>query len=159
MADNTAQLADLAELVMSVSRRLNAVVRADAQAVQLSSLERLVMRHIGLHPGTTPTQISNLFGMKSSNTSTALRSLERRGFVRREVDPDDGRAAHLYPTQSATDNLARVRAHWAQLLGPYVSSDAKLDGVVALLRELDLSLNLDTSMPRAVGATPVEGWA
>lgn len=141
MSDRDSQLADFAELIMSVSRRLNAVVRNDPGAVQLSSLERLVMRHIGQHPGATPTQIASLFSMKSSNTSKALQSLERRGFIDRVMDPDDGRGVLLYPTVAATENLGRVRDHWAALLEPYLPESANIPEFVRLLSDLDVKLN------------------
>jgi DNA-binding MarR family transcriptional regulator len=126
---------------MSVSRRLNAEVRNDPGAIQLSSLERMVMRFIDQNPGTAPSRLGHRLGLCSSNTSTALRSLESRGLVERVADPEDGRGVRLYPTQRASDNLVRVRARWAKLLAPLVPADIELRSTLTTLTALDEALN------------------
>ncbi|MDR1185875.1 MAG: MarR family transcriptional regulator [Bifidobacteriaceae bacterium] len=138
--DRTELSADLAELIMSLSRWLQAEVVRDAGAVQLSSLERMIMRDIEQNPGTTPGRLGRHLGLRSSNTSAALRSLERQGMVRRAHDPADRRRIQLFPTPKAQGNLARVRASWADLLGPHLDSDAAVAHAVALLTDLDRSL-------------------
>ncbi|MDR1711261.1 MAG: MarR family winged helix-turn-helix transcriptional regulator [Propionibacteriaceae bacterium] len=140
-----AALADLAEAIMSVSRRLHAAGHSHPEVIQLSSLERMVMRYIDHHPGTTPGKVAIHVGLKSSNASTALRSLSDQGFVRRETDPSDGRGTLLYATEVAQQNLAHVRVAWAELLRPYCPNDDSLQAALQLLEDLDQAL--DCSSP------------
>ncbi|WP_336631459.1 MULTISPECIES: MarR family winged helix-turn-helix transcriptional regulator [unclassified Microbacterium] len=42
--------------------------------------------------------------------SRAVRELEQRGFIRRDPDPDDGRASILSPTPLGVERLAAARA-------------------------------------------------
>ena len=71
------------------------------------------MRHIDHHPGVTPSEVARATGLQRSNLSTALRALERRGFVERRADPHDARGVNLFPTDLAADNLKRLRRQWA----------------------------------------------
>ncbi len=136
-ADERTQLADLAESVLSVSRRLTA--RPGEGAIHLSPLESLVMRQVDLDPGITPSRLAHALGLRSSNTSAALRGLETRGFIRREVDPADGRGVRVYPTPVAHENLERKRALWVDLLAPHLEDPAGLPEALALLRRIDAS--------------------
>jgi DNA-binding MarR family transcriptional regulator len=132
--------ARFAELVLSVSRRLNLLDSADAGAISLSPLEAMVMREIDASPGTTPSRIAARLGLKSSNASAALRDLELKGFIRRSVDPSDGRSVLVRPTPLARENLARKRDHWVDVLAPHLDDDAALNSAVQLLAALDAAL-------------------
>ena len=108
------ELADLAEAILGVGRELR--LRTQAGAVQLTAQEAHVMRHIDHHPGVTPSDVARATGLQRSNLSTALRALERRGFVERRADPHDARGINLFPTDRAADNLKRLRRQWADQL-------------------------------------------
>ena len=54
------------------------------------------MRYINHRPGVTPQRVARFTGLQRSNLSSALRSLERRGLVRRRADPADARSANLF---------------------------------------------------------------
>lgn len=114
------ELADLAEAIIGVARelrlRLDTAAASDADIVELTASEAHVMRHIDHHPGVTPSDLARATGLQRSNMSTALRSLENRGFVERRADPHDARGVNLYPTDRAAENLKRLRRQWAQLL-------------------------------------------
>jgi DNA-binding MarR family transcriptional regulator len=133
-------VAQLAELILSVSRRLGLRDHQDAFAVPLSPLEAMVMRHVDAEPGTTPSRISAKLGLRSSNTSAALRDLEAKGFVRRTVDPADARSVRVEPTPLASENLARKREHWVRLLAPHLPDAGAVASAVAVLAGLDSAL-------------------
>ncbi|MGC3992870.1 MAG: MarR family transcriptional regulator [Propionicimonas sp.] len=145
--------ARLAELVLSVSRRLSLLDHADVGSVPLSPLEAMVMRHIDAEPGTTPSRIAARLGLRSSNTSAALRDLEAKGFIRREVDPDDGRSVRVEPTAFARENLASKRRYWVQLLAPMLDDAAGLAAATSLLAALDHDLEAAAGVP----SNPKEG--
>lgn len=141
MADgDTSGITDLADVLLSVARKITVRADEDPGFVTLTQLECLVMRHIDKHPGITPSRIAAAVGLKTSNASTALRSLEAKGFITREPDPRDRRTVHIYPTPLAADNLRRVRRVWHSLLAPHLTDPAATAEAVAFLTRLDDSL-------------------
>ncbi|WP_445165961.1 MarR family winged helix-turn-helix transcriptional regulator [Mycolicibacterium sp. Dal123E01] len=120
------ELADLAEAILGVGRELR--MRGDADVEHLTAQEAHVMRHIDHHPAVTPSDVARATGLQRSNLSTALRALEKRGFVERRADPHDARGINLFPTARAADNLKRLRRQWAKqikgALGGEVNSAA-----------------------------------
>lgn len=137
--------ARFAELVLSVARRLTLLEHGASGTVALSQLEAMVMRHVDDEPGTTPSRIAATLGLKSSNTSAALRDLEAKGFVRRTVDPADGRGVRVEPTAQARESLALKRAYWVSRLDEHLSDEAALTAAVRLLAELDADLQTASS--------------
>lgn len=141
MADSDESgLADLADVLISVARKIAVRADEDPGFVTLTPLESLVMRHIDKHPGITPSRIAAAVGLRTSNASTALRSLEAKGFITREPDPGDRRAVHIHPTPLAADNLQRVRQVWHTLLAPHLADPAATASAVDFLTALDDSL-------------------
>lgn len=147
--------ARLAELVLSVARRLTLLEHQAPGTVPLSQLEAMVMRHVDAEPGTAPSRISATLGLKSSNTSAALRELEAKGFIRRTVDPTDGRGVRVEPTPVARENLALMHDHWVGRLAPHLPDVTALGAAVDLLARLDGAL--EASSGTASAATGQEG--
>lgn len=139
--------AQLAELMLNVSRRLALLDHDDSDTVPLGAVEAMVMRHVDAHPGVTPSQISARLGLKSSNTSAALRDLETKGFIRRGIDPADGRGVRVDPTPLARRNLARKRARWNRQLSPHLPNEDALAVTVELLTSLDAALEVVSGSP------------
>lgn len=135
--------ADLAQLVLSVARKIQARESPDSSVIQLSALESLVMRHIGQNPAITPRSLGRQLGLQRSNTSTTLRALESKGLITREVDPVDRREIRIRATQLARRNLEVVRAGWSDLIRPLLPANEQLRVAVDLLTDLDETLNLD----------------
>ena len=137
-----AELADLAEAILAVGRELR--MRIGTDAAPLTVQEAHVMRHIDHHPGVTPSDVARATGLQRSNLSTALRGLERRGFVERRADPHDARGVNLFPTDRAADNLHRLRRQWSDQLAKALSDDQQ-DAATAtvLLQRIEAGLIAD----------------
>jgi DNA-binding MarR family transcriptional regulator len=133
-------LADLAWVVQAVARKIRAEDHRDPAIIALSPLERMVMRHIDANPGVGPKQIASDVGLKSSNTSTTLRALEKKGLVTRVAGECDGRCVFVYPTELARENMDRIRAEWASLLAPLLPDAAPVATATAFLVSLDDAL-------------------
>ena len=133
-------LADLSHYVQSLSRTLIDHIQQIPDAEQLSPLEVITLRHIDENPGIAPSAIGADLGLRSSNVSAALRSLERRDFIQRQRDPRDGRAVQVTVTDHARASIARVRAGVTALLDGLLPPDAPLAETVELLRNLERSM-------------------
>jgi DNA-binding MarR family transcriptional regulator len=135
------ELAELAQLILSVAREIRFRGYDDPEAVSLNASEANVMRYIDTHPGTTPSAVADATGLRRSNLSAALRDLESRGFVERRVDPNDGRGVNLFPTPRAARNLQLVRREWAQALAAGLGDDDRdLPAAKRLLARLESEL-------------------
>lgn len=106
--------ADLAEVVLRVARELTYREHRESRGISLTPANGNIMRHIDRHPGATPSEVADATGVFRSNLSTALRELERIGFVERRSDPTDGRGVRLFSTEAAAQNLALIQEGWSE---------------------------------------------
>jgi MarR family transcriptional regulator, temperature-dependent positive regulator of motility len=103
-------------------------------------LESAVMRFIDRNPGTSARAASEATLLPSSNFSRALRGLEKKGLVRRDVNERDARGVHLYPTARAQENLQHLREAWSRALEGIVDDPETIDLVSATLRRIENEL-------------------
>jgi DNA-binding MarR family transcriptional regulator len=82
-----------------------------------------VAQHIAPQ-GTRVTELSARAWLTKATVVHAVDELERLGYVRREPDPDDGRAKLVVPTerahaaeQAAREIIDEMRTTWAALMG------------------------------------------
>lgn len=68
-------------------------------------LHGFALQAIGLE-GTTISELARQLGVTKQAAAKTVASLERAGYVRREPDPDDGRAVRLLRTARGTEMLA-----------------------------------------------------
>lgn len=136
--EQTSRLFELADLILAVGRHIQASKEAAAESG--TPLEGAVMRYIDRHPGTTASAAAEATQLISSNFSRALRGLEKAGFVRRDVDPQDARRVRLYPTDKAQENLQRLRAAWSHLLEEAAADSGEIDAAISALRHIEARL-------------------
>lgn|SRR6478735_6114660 len=129
---HTEQLADLADVVMAVSRAIKLRTAADPSVLDLSTTEVTVLRYIDHHPGVSPSAVASGTGLQRSNLSRALRDLEAKHLVRRAADPSDNRQSLLRSTESAAENLRHIRAIWSGLLRDALADTGDHDITAAL---------------------------
>lgn len=142
----SAQLFELADLILAVGRHINAAKEATAESG--TPLEGAVMRFVDRHPGTTVSAAAEATQMISSNVSRAVRGLEQKGLVRRDADPRDARRVRLYPTRKAAENLQRLRDTWTRLLQGAVTDADEIDTLITALQHIETRL-----VTRSRGAT------
>lgn len=129
--------ADIAELVLSIARRIATSVQTAPDVVRLSNLESLVMRFIDRNPGVSPSQLGEHLGLRTANVSAILRQLEEKRLVRRESASDDRRAVTVHATALASHNLARLREEWSKQLDGVIPVDVDEQALLGFLRDFD----------------------
>ncbi|MGV9367178.1 MarR family winged helix-turn-helix transcriptional regulator [Amycolatopsis sp. NPDC003731] len=134
----SAKLFELADLILAVGRHIEAAKEAEAEGG--TPLEGAVMRFVDRHPGTTARAAAEATQLISSNFSRAVRGLESKGLLRREVDPHDARRVRLYSTDKAHRNLQQLRHIWSRLLDDAVTEIDEVDPVIATLRHIETRL-------------------
>lgn len=140
--EHTSRLFELADLILAVGRHIQAAKNGGAETG--TPLEGAVMRFIDRNPGTTASEAAEATQLISSNFSRAVRGLETRGLVRRDVDEHDARRVRLYPTDKAAKNLRRLREIWSDLLVGIVTDPNEIDAVTSTLRHIETRLIAQT---------------
>jgi len=138
--DNAVDLADLAAIVLLLSRRLHAAEAGVEGIVQLGGVETLVMHHVDRHPGVSPSAMASAVGLRPSNASAAVRALEQHGMVERRRAVDDARCVELWATPRAHRNLELLRARWADMLAPHMPDIDGVRAATTLLERVDEAL-------------------
>lgn len=149
--DHDRALADLADLLLSVARVLH-VPQIDG-LVHLTATETTVMRCIDRNPGVSAGRAAQVTGLQRSNLSTAVRSLESKGLVRRDADERDARSVRLHPTPLAGENLSALRAEWSRVLAEAEVPGAAIDSTIAVLGRLDAALQGAGQAPASSSST------
>lgn len=137
--ERDAKLAAIAQYIFFLARKIQMIDLGD-DVIALSNLESLLMRHIDVNPGITPSRLANDLGLRSGNTATALRSLESKGLITKAASETDRRRSHFVLTDFARADIVRVRAAWARVLASVVPDDADLDAALAVLDSIDSGL-------------------
>jgi DNA-binding MarR family transcriptional regulator len=132
--------AELADLVLSISREIQFRGYSSAEAISLSIPEGTVMRYLHRHPGVPPSQIAEATGLQRTNVSSTLRSLEARELIERRGCPEDRRGSKIYPTALGTSNYALVRQEWAGLLSAAAEQADSLTDTLELLARIEQGL-------------------
>jgi DNA-binding MarR family transcriptional regulator len=140
--EQTQRLFELADLILAVGRQIYASKEFSAEfgGQSWTPLETAVLRFIDRNPGTSASAAATATQLISSNFSRALRGLEKKGLVRRDVDAADGRRVRLYPTERAQHNLRQLREIWSRLLDGVIADPAGVEQLTAGLRRVETGL-------------------
>ena len=99
---------------LQVARRLETIEFRDPRVARLTPVERLVVQHVGRHPGISLGELAAQVNLQTSNASAAVRRLVDLGLVARTRDTADARRVVLSPTPEAERNLELVHDEWAR---------------------------------------------
>lgn len=70
-------------------------------------------------PGASQEELSRLFGVDKANTARAVQRLEKKGYIRRDLNPADARAFRLFLTDTGEATIGRIRSalkEWNEVL-------------------------------------------
>lgn len=145
--------ADLADLVLIISREIQFRGYTDEQAIPLSPSEGMVMRHLQHDPTAMPSHIAAATGLQRTNLSAVLRGLEQKGLVERHASPGDGRGVTVHLTELGRANYTLVRREWATAVSAAAGHDTgNLAAALALLTTVENGLT--ATRPQTRGTRP-----
>lgn len=78
-----------------------------------------LLHYIDMHPGICQQDLTDFFRLDKGSTSALISGLEKKGFVRREKDPDDKRAYKILITPKAEEIrpiIKKVFRNWTESL-------------------------------------------
>ncbi|MEU0211375.1 MarR family transcriptional regulator [Streptomyces canus] len=139
--DGDHRWADLADLVLIISREIQFRRYTDERAVHLSQSEGMVMRYLKRDPAAPPSRIAAATGLQRTNLSTVLRGLEDKGFIERHAHSGDGRGVTVHSTERGRNNTILVRNEWAATVSAAADHDTRdLDAALSLLAAVEAGL-------------------
>lgn len=97
--------------------RLQTVFRQQRLGGDICAAHHVFVFTICAHPGLSQDEIARALYLNKSTVARALSSLEERGLVRRELNPEDKRQTLVYPTEAMLKMLPEVRANAAEWNG------------------------------------------
>ncbi|MFJ4688958.1 MarR family winged helix-turn-helix transcriptional regulator [Streptomyces sp. NPDC091377] len=115
---------EFADALVGVQRLIRRRVRAEMPDPRLRGAEVELLRLVTARPGIRISEAAKKLYLAGNSVSTLVNQLARDGWLVRETDPADRRAARLVPTPAAETRLADWRRRRARLVRQQV---ARLD--------------------------------
>ncbi|MFI1002963.1 MarR family winged helix-turn-helix transcriptional regulator [Streptomyces galbus] len=155
---------ELADALVGVQRLLRRRLRAGLTAPRLRGAEVELLRLVENRPGIGVSDAAKELFLAGNSVSTLVNQLVRGGYLVRETDPADRRAARLRLTEAAQARLHAWKERRAALVARHVARlDAAdreaLRAALPALRSLAVSLHEEPLEPDGPGEAgePGEG--
>ncbi|MDO0930612.1 MarR family winged helix-turn-helix transcriptional regulator [Streptomyces sp. DG2A-72] len=137
---------ELADALVGVQRLIRRRLRREMAAPQLRGAEVELLRLVVTRPGIGISDAAKDLYLASNSVSTLVNRLATEGYLIRETDPADRRAARLVPTPAARTRLREWRTRRADLVRQQVArldeaDRAALRAAIPALRTLAVQLH------------------
>ncbi|QDO37762.1 MarR family transcriptional regulator [Streptomyces sp. RLB3-17] len=136
----------LADALAGVQRLIRRRLRSGTTAPRLRGAEVELLRLVVARPGIGVSEAAKELYLASNSVSTLVNQLARDGYLNRETDPADRRAARLLPTPAADARLRDWRERRTALVRRQVArldeaERAALEAALPALRKLAVNLH------------------
>ncbi|MFJ5533244.1 MarR family winged helix-turn-helix transcriptional regulator [Streptomyces sp. NPDC093261] len=140
---------DLSTALVAVQRLIRRRLRSGIGAPRLRGAEVELLRLVVARPGVGVSDAAKELYLAGNSVSTLVNQLAREGYLIRETDPADRRAARLLPTEAAETRLRDWRERRTALVRRQVArlddEDRKaLEAALPALRKLAENLHEET---------------
>lgn len=115
---------ELADALVRVQRLIRRRLRGGLSVPRLRGAEVELLRLVESRPGIGVSDAAKALHLAGNSVSTLVNQLVRGGYLLRETDPADRRAARLQLTEAAEKRLGDWKRRRAELVGRHV---ARLD--------------------------------
>ncbi|MER5699098.1 MarR family winged helix-turn-helix transcriptional regulator [Streptomyces mirabilis] len=136
----------LADALAGVQRLIRRRLRRGTTAPRLRGAEVELLRLVVARPGIGVSEAAKELYLAGNSVSTLVNQLARDGYLNRETDPADRRAARLLPTPAADARLRDWRERRTALVRRQVArldeaERAALEAALPALRKLAANLH------------------
>lgn len=143
---------DLADALVGVQRLTRRRLRREMSAPPLRTAEVELLRLVVERPGIGISEAAKELYLAGNSVSTLVNQLARQGYLVRETDPADRRAARLLPTPAAEARLGEWRRRRSDLVRRQVSRLDEADretllAAIPALRRLADNLREEAERP------------
>lgn len=132
---------DALHLTLALHRLVRSVRRVVPASSGLTPAHLVVLSGLLEHGPARIGRIAQLVPCSQPTATTLVAQLERSGLVRKETDPDDGRAVRITVTDTGREQMVSLACGEADLLGERLASLSTVEQelireVIPLLRKL-----------------------
>ena len=143
---------ELADTLVRIQRLIRRRLRGGLTAPRLRGAEVELLRLVEARPGVGISDAARALHLAGNTVSTLVNQLVRDGYLTRETDPADRRAARLRLTEAAEKRLKDWRQRRAELVGRQLSrldeaDRATLRAALPALRKLAVTLHEEAEDP------------
>lgn len=136
----------LADALAGVQRLIRRRLRSGTTTPRLRGAEVELLRLVVARPGIGVSEAAKELYLAGNSVSTLVNQLARDGYLNRETDPADRRAARLLPTPAADARLRDWRERRTALVRRQVArldeaERAALEAALPALRKLAVNLH------------------
>jgi DNA-binding MarR family transcriptional regulator len=136
----------LADTLAGVQRLIRRRVRRRMTGPPLRGAETELLRLVVTHPGIGVSDAARHLYLAGNSVSTLVNRLSQDGYLVRETDPADRRAARLLPTEAAQTRLRDYAQRRAELVRRHVgrldeADREALEAALPALRRLAANLH------------------
>ncbi|MCX4431126.1 MarR family winged helix-turn-helix transcriptional regulator [Streptomyces mirabilis] len=136
----------LADALAGVQRLIRRRLRSGTTAPRLRGAEVELLRLVVARPGIGVSEAAKELYLAGNSVSTLVNQLARDGYLNRETDPADRRAARLLPTPAADARLRDWRERRTALVRRQVArlddaERAALESALPALHKLAVNLH------------------
>ncbi|ANS62639.1 regulatory protein [Streptomyces lincolnensis] len=137
---------ELADALVGVQRLIRRRLRPQMPDPRLRGAEVELLRLVVTRPGIRISEAAKELYLAGNSVSTLVNQLAREGYLTRETDPADRRAALLLPTPAAEARLSEWRRRRADLVSRQLARLDEADrealrAALPALRELAVNLH------------------
>jgi DNA-binding MarR family transcriptional regulator len=137
---------ELADALVRIQRLIRRRLRGGLSVPRLRGAEVELLRLVESRPGIGVSDAAKALHLAGNSVSTLVNQLVRGGYLIRETDPADRRAARLQLTEAAEKRLGDWKRRRAELVGRHVArlddtDRAALRAALPALRKLAAGLH------------------
>ncbi|UYY97449.1 MarR family transcriptional regulator [Peribacillus frigoritolerans] len=107
------------EINMLLLRKYTAIME-----LQLTSKQAVLIEHLNKHKRMTVSELANMMNITSSAVSQLVSKLDKEGYVKREINPNNRREIFVELDQTGLDHIAHYEEVELSIIKQYYS---KLD--------------------------------
>lgn len=109
----------IGKLISILHRKSRVYFERELEPLGIGSGEVKIFSYLAYEPGATQHEITEYFKLDKGTVSYLIKKMDKRGYVRKESDPEDRRSSKLYLTQKAKKKekeIKRIFLGWTELL-------------------------------------------
>lgn len=125
-----------ARKITKIAREAEHIVLLAMRGENLGTAEIDCIHAVRHHPGITQTELAQMLNTDKPAIARRTASLERKGYLRREPNPEDGRSQLLYATEQA-EGLRNAKAEAESAFYDYLMAGLDEAQQMAFLDTLD----------------------
>lgn len=125
-----------ARKITKIARETERLVLLAMRGEHIGTAEIDCIHAVRHHPGITQTELATALNTDKPAIARRTASLERKGYLRREPNPADGRSQLLYATEAA-DGLRNSKAHMEEVFYAWLLEGLEEDEAKQFCATLD----------------------